>query len=208
MDVEAKIIEVESYMMRTETQLKLDLHNDLCELNSRRSAIEEKYDSLKQEAIEQCRNEKEKIQKLCKQAKTLVEGIRRKLFKKQHRSVTSAQDENIQEPEYVLADLEREIDKFEATRLPYGVKQFFDSVSLLFNSNYGQAEVDKITRLYQFMMRIQENGELDKKLNDEISKLEQSQLREIYSIDRTMASIIEERVDGYIFALNKMIFTT
>ena len=208
MDVETKIIEIESYMMRTETQLQVDLHNDLCELNSRRIAIEEKYDLLKQETIEQFRDEKEKVQRLCEQAKTLVEGIRRKLFKKQHRSVTSAQDASIQEPEYVLADLQREIDKFETSSLPYGIRQLFDSVSLFFNSNYGQTEVDKIIRLYQSMVQIQENGELDKKLNDELSKLEQAQLREIYSIDRTMASIIEERVDGYIFALNKMIFTT
>lgn len=208
MDVETKIKEIESYMMRTETQLQVDLHNDLCELNSRRIAIEEKYDSLNQEAIEQCQNEKEKIQKLCEQAKTLIEGIRRKLFKKQHRSVISKEDDSIEEPENVLANLEREIDRFEKTTLPYGVRQLFDSISLLFNSNYGQAEVDKIVKLYQSMIRVQENGELDKKLNNKLSQLEEAQLREIYSIDRTMASIIEERVDGYIFALNKMVFTT
>ena len=205
MDVETRIAEIENYMMHTEKQLQVDLHNDLCQLNSRRIAIEEKYDSLKQEAIEQCQNEKEKIQKLCEQAKTLIDGVRRKLFKKQHRSVK--QDDSIEEPENVLANLEREINKFEATSLPYGVRQLFDSISLLFNSNYGQAEVDKIVKLYQSMLQIQENGELDKKLNDKLSKLEQAQLREIYSIDRTMDSIIEEGVDGYIFALNKMIFT-
>ena len=208
MDVESKIIEIENYMMRTEKQLQLDLYNDLCQLNSRRIAIEKKYDSLKQEAIEQCQNEKEKIQKLCEQAKTLIEGIRRKLFKKQHRSVISKRDESALDPEYLLADLEHEIDKFEATSLPYGIRQLLDSVSLLFNSNYGQAEVDKIVKLYQSMIQVQENGELDKKLNNKLSQLEEAQLREIYSIDRTMASIIEERVEGYIFALNKMVFTT
>ena len=129
------------------------------------------------------------------------------MFKKQHRYAVSYKDDSMQDPKNVLADLEREIDKFEATKLPYGIRQFFDSVSLLFNSNFGQAEVDKIVQLYQSMLKIQENGELDKKLNDKLSKLEQAQLREIYSIDRTMDFIIEERVDGYIFALNKMIFT-
>ena len=208
MDVETKIAEIENYMMQTEKHLHSDLCNDLRQLNSRRIAIEEKYDSLKQDAIEQCQNEKENIKRLCEQAKTLVEGIRRKLFKKQHRSVTSAQVAIAQEPEYVLADLQREINKFETSSLPYGIRQLFDSISLLFDSNYGQAEVDKIIRLYQSMVQIQENGELDKKLNDELSKLEQAQLREIYSIDRTMASIIEERVDGYIFALTQMVFTT
>lgn len=208
MDINIKLATIENYMKDTETQLQMDLQSDLSELRFRREAIEEKYEVLKQEATERCQREKGRIQSLCEQAKISIDGIRRRLYRKQRRLVQVNQDEEIQEPEEVLKNLENEIGKFEKTSLPYGIRQFFDNISLLFNSNYGQAEVDKINQLYQSMVRIQENDELGKKLNEERSQLEQAKLREIYAIDRTMSAIVDERVDDYIFALRKMIFAT
>lgn len=208
MNIDNKINEIETYMLRTESQLQIEIRQDLRELNSKRNAIEAKYESLKQEATKRCQCEKEQIQLFCARAKTLVEGVRRKLFKKQQRAVTITKNDIIQDPQDVLADLEREVGKFDTTSLPYGLRQLLDSVALLFNSNYGQAEVDRIVELYHSVLRIQENGELDQKLNAELSKLEQSQMREIYSIDRAMTSIVEEQVESYIYKLNQMIFTT
>ena len=109
-------------------------------------------------------------------------------------------------PEKMLIELQSAIGKFEKTNLPYGLRQFFDSVSLLFNSNYGQAEVDRITQLYQSLVLLQESGELEKRLDDELTSYEEAKLKEIYSIDRTMNSIVDERVDDYIYSLQQMIF--
>ncbi len=208
MNIDNKINEIETYMLRTESQLQIGIRQDLRELNSKRNAIEAKYESLKQEVTERCQCEKEQIQQFCAKAKTLVEGVRRKLFKKKQRAITINESDIIQDPETILADLEREVGKFDTTSLPYGLRQLLDSVALLFNSNYGQAEVDRIVERYHSVLRIQENGELDKKLNSELSKLEQSQMREIYSIDRAMTSIVEEQVESYIYKLNQMIFST
>ena len=208
MNIDNKINEIETYMLRTESQLQIGISQDLRELNSKRNAIEAKYESLKQEATERCQCEKEQIQQFCVKAQTLVEGVRRKLFKMKQRAITINESNIIQDPETVLAELEREVGKFDTTSLPYGLRQLIDSVALLFNSNYGQAEVDRIVELYHSMLRIQENGELDKKLNSELSKLEQSQMREIYSIDRAMTAIVAEQVELYIYKLNQMIFYT
>lgn len=208
MNIDNKINEIETYMLRTESQLQIGIRQDLRELNSKRNAIEAKYESLKQEATERYQCEKEQIQQFCVKAKTLVEGVRRKLFKKKQRAITINESDIIQDPETVLAELEREVGKFDTTSLPYGLRQLIDSVALLFNSNYGQAEVDRIVELHHSVLRIQENGELDQKLNAELSKLEQSQMREIYSIDRAMTSIVEEQVESYIYKLNQRIFST
>lgn len=201
----ARVTLIENFIHDTEIKLREDLAEDLSELYHRRSLIEEKYSTKKIDAEERCRNQRESIKSICEQAKELIDGIHRKLYKKQKRLVDVEQDDS-ETPEKLLTELQGAIGKFEKTNLPYGLRQFFDSVSLLFNSNYGQAEVDRITQLYQSLVLLQESGGLEKRLDDELMSYEEAKLKEIYSIDRTMNSIVDERVDDYIYSLQQMIF--
>ena len=196
---------IENFIHDTEIKLRKDLAEDLSELYHRRSLIEEKYYTKKIYAEERFRSQRESINLICEQAKMLIDGIHRKLYKKQKRAVAVEQDD-LETPEKMLTELQGAIGKFEKTNLPYGLRQFFDSVSLLFNSNYGQAEVDRITQLYQSLVLLQESGELEKRLDDELTSYEEAKLKAIYSIDRTMNSIVDERVDDYIYLLQQMIF--
>ena len=66
--------------------------------------------------------------------------------------------------------------------------------------------MDRITQLYQSLVLLQESGELEKRLDDELTSYEEAKLKAIYSIDRTMNSIVDERVDDYIYLLQQMIF--
>lgn len=196
---------IENYIHDNEIKLRKDLAEDLSELYHRRSLIEEKYSLKKIDAEKRFRSQRERIKSICEQSKILIDGIHRKLYKKQKRLVAVEQNDS-ETPEKMLIELQSAIGKFEKTNLPYGLRQFFDSVSLLFNSNYGQAEVDRITQLYQSLVLLQESGELEKRLDDELTSYEEAKLKEIYSIDRTMNSIVDERVDDYIYSLQQMIF--
>ncbi len=200
-----KVTRIENYILDTEIKLREDLAEDLSVLYHRRSLIEEKYSAKKNDAEEKYRNQRESIKSICEQAKELIDGIHRKLYKKQKRLVDVEQDDS-ETPEKLLTELQGAIGKFEKTNLPYGLRQFFDSVSLLFNSNYGRAEVDRITQLYQSLVLLQESGKLEKRLDEELTSYEEAKLKEIYSIDRTMNSIVDERVDDYIYSLQQMIF--
>lgn len=200
-----KVTRIENYILDTEIRLRMDLAKDLSELYHRRSLIEKKYSARKIDAEKRFRSQRESIKSICEQAKELIDGIHRKLYKKQKRLVDVEQDDS-EPPEKLLTELQGAIGKFEKTNLPYGLRQFFDSVSLLFNSNYGQAEVDRITQLYQSLVLLQESGELEKRLDDELTSYEEAKLKKIYSIDRTMNSIVDERVDDYIYSLQQMIF--
>lgn len=206
MNVENKITKIKNYLEYDESKFQADLQKDLSELDLRKKAIEEKYNLMIELKCSENNDEKERLNVLCERAKTLVDGIHRKLFRKKHRSVVLEDEDIMQEPENILSDLECEIGKFEASSLPYGIRQFFDSVSLLFKSNYGQAEVDKIMKLYQAMMKIQEKSELDKKLNDELSRLDKAQFQEICSVDRIKFDMIDEKVDRYTYGLMTLIF--
>lgn len=197
---------IENFIHDTEIKLRKDLAEDLSELYHRRSLIEEKYYTKKIYAEERFRSQRESINLICEQAKMLIDGIHRKLYKKQKRAVAVEQDD-LETPEKMLTELQGAISNFEKTNLPYGLRQFFDSVSLLFNSNYGQAEVDRITHLYQSLVSLQESGELEERLDDELADYEEAKLREIYSIDRIMNSIVNDQVDDYIYSLQQMIFT-
>ena len=66
--------------------------------------------------------------------------------------------------------------------------------------------MDRITQLYQSLVLLQESGKLEKRLDEELTSYEEAKLKEIYSIDRTMNSIVDERVDDYIYSLQQMIF--
>lgn len=197
---------IENYIHDNEIKLRKDLVEDLSELYHRRSLIEEKYSLKKIDAEKRFRSQRESIKSICERAKMLIDGIHRKLYKKQKRAVAVEQDD-LETPEKMLVELQEAIGKFEKTNLPYGLRQFCDNVSLLFNSSYGQAEVDRITHLYQSLVLLQESGELEERLDDELVGYEEAKLREIYSIDRTMNSIVDDRVDDYIFSLQQMIFT-
>lgn len=205
MVVNKQVTLIESYIHDNETKLRMDLAEDLSKLYQKRSLIEEKYSVKKIDAEERYRSQQESIKSICEQAKMLINGIRRKLYKRQKRLVAVEQDDSVT-PEKKLIELQEAIGKFEKTNLPFGLRQFFDSISLLFNSNYGQAEVDRITQLYQSLVLLQESGELEKRLDDELTSYEEAKLKEIYSIDRTMNSIVDERVDDYIYSLQQMIF--
>ena len=200
-----KVTRIANYIHNTEIKLRKDLAEDLSELYHRRSLIEEKYSTKKIDAEKRFRSQRESIKSICEQARMLIDGIHRKLYKKQKRAVAVEQDDS-KTPEKMLAELQEAIDKFEKTNLPYGLRQFFDNVSLLFNSSYGQAEVDRITHIYQSLVSLQESGELEERLDDELAGYEEAKLREIYSIDRTMNSIVNDRVDDYIYSLQQMIF--
>ena len=205
-NVDEKISQIASYMRANTEGLRRDVYCSLGELNIKRQSIEEQYDALKAKAIEDSNKEKENLQNLHRQATNLVEGIRRKLFKKQQDNVTSFYDDSSDDPKYVLSNLEREIKKFEKSSLPYGLRQFLDSVSLMFNSNYGQAEVEKIVSLYNSIEHILESNELDRKLGTDLSSLERQKMQEIYSIDNKKNQIVNEAVRWYIYDLKKLIF--
>lgn len=200
-----KVTEIENYILDKEIKLREDLAEVLSECYHIRSLIEEKYSAEKNDAEEKYRNQRESIKSICEQAKELIDGIHRKLYKKQKRLVDVEQDDS-ETPEELLTELQGAIGKFEKTNLPYGLRQFFDSVSLLFNPNYGQAEVDRITRLYQSLVLLQENGELEKRLDDELAGYETAKSSEISSIDIMMKSIVDEQVDDYIYSLQQKIF--
>ena len=78
---------------------------------------------------------------------------------------------------------------------------------MFFNARYGQAEVDKITRIYQTLVQIEESQALDQRLKEEISRLENEQMKKIYSINRAIDYYAEQQVDEYFYRLNELIFS-
>ncbi len=207
MDINNKVAKIEKYMDDSEFELKTNFNSYLDNLVVQKYNIEKKYDLLKDETIRKCQFEKNKILELCNQAKELVQGIRRKLFKKGKNNKTNIQADEIKNPEYILENLETEINKFESSSLPYGIRQFFDNILLFFNSNYGQDEINKINALYQSLIHIQESGELDEKLNNKLYEIEQDRKKEISSIDRKLSVVASKLVDDYIYDLKIMMLT-
>ena len=114
-----KVTRIENYILDTEIKLREDLAEDLSVLYHRRSLIEEKYSAKKNDAEEKYRNQRESIKSICEQAKELIDGIHRKLYKKQKRLVDVEQDDS-ETPEKLLTELQGAIGKFEKTNLPYG----------------------------------------------------------------------------------------
>lgn len=207
MNVEDKIIEIQNFMASQEKQLKSDISNDLEKLNLEREKIQNKYKSFESEAIKDYQHKNEEIQNAILQAQTLIDGIHRKLFKKQRDKVVIKENKNIENLNQILTKLKKQITKFEKTFLPSNLRDFLDSTMLLFHSKFGQTRIKKILNLYNAILQMQNSGELERTLNEKINHLKQSQLKELNAIDDMAESIIEKKTEEYFFNLKNKVFT-
>jgi hypothetical protein len=205
MDILKRFDDVENFIKVSERNLVEDAGGDFDMLDDEKEKIYSKYRHLELEVTARYERDKAAIDALCDQASTLVDGIRRRLFTRQRRQLRTAVTEN--DPEQALARLRTEIGSFETTILPLGLRQLVDSITLLFNSNYGQTEVDRIVGLYNSVLQVKDSDALEKSRDAEILRLKEECAKRIRSLENATVSSLDGKVDVYISELEKKIFT-
>lgn len=204
MNVENRIKSIKNYMLACEETISSDLSDKMSKYNDTERKIRDLFEGYKNDCREECDKKIHNRQELYKEAEQLIKGIRRNLYKKKRRQV---KDYDKEPSDDIVKALEEEIQKFEKTILPYELKQLVDSIASFFDSDYGQAEVDKITSLYQSALLFAEEDDIRKEAEKDIQGCDNELSDHIEKMVNTPRNrSIDQEVDPYIQKLKEEIF--
>lgn len=192
---------IEDYMLAQEQKLLDIVLSQTDRFLERQREIIEEYNTLNERAVAKYNDEMAVIEAFCEKADVLMNGIQRKIFKKHKNSVSRYRSGVADDPEEVLRELKHEIDGFESSSLPFNLRQFLDSVILVFNSDYERSSVEKITSLYDSIRRMKENRDFERKLDNDLAALEGEKNRRLASLEQEKNSFVKQAVDQYISEL-------
>ena len=197
--------DIADYMIAEEQKLLNLVLAELDRFSEKQREIVSQYNALKAKAIVEHNDEMAIIDAFCEKADGLMNGIQRKLFKKHQTSISRYGNDVVDDPETVLRELKRTIDGFESSSLPFNLRQMLDSLILVFNSNYERSSVEKITSLYNSISQMKENKDFEKKLNNDLERLEQEKNRQLILLEQEKNGFVSKAVDKYISELRQTI---
>lgn len=201
MTADERLDEMKLVIDEMERELCNEINAEIFSYELKKQAIRDRYADLVRREEADNLTKRAHVDGLCKKAEALVNGIDRKIFKKQQKSITAAPDSSASDPDAVLGELLREVNSLEETVLPSGLRRLVDSVYFSINSKYKRASVDKILRLYETMQTLRSCNDLDAELSAKKAALSASEASELSVIDREISEMKEQRINSYVTAL-------
>lgn len=193
-------------MEEGELNLQRELSEKIKSLQNERDKIDKTYDDNIKKAEREAQQNRQKIQELCWKAEELINSIKRKLYYKQQENFVTSGIPSHHSPEIIFRDLEADVEKFNETRLPMPLRQLCDSVSVAFNEDYGQEDVNRIVKHYSELQSFLNSNAVEDELNQKRKRLEQDKLQKIAVIDDKIDKLISQSVERYTTELTRYIF--
>ena len=205
-NIDSKLANIQKYMEEGELNLKRELLEKIKTLQNERDKIDKTCDDNIKKAEREAQQNRQKIQELCWKAEELINSIERRLYYKQQGNFVMSGIPPHNTPETIFRDLEAEVKYFNETRLPMPLRQLCDSVSVVFNEDYKQKDVNRIVKHYAELQSFLRSNTIEEEFNQKRERLEQERLQKVAVIDDKIDKMISQSVERYTIELTRYIF--